>query len=336
MAKGKYQQKNRKKGKGLIVALIIVLVIVAVGGVAIYGKYASLVQGGEKLAAPWAVDGEKNPEDYSYEEFQSLTMEQQIAFQRAFASEEAFQAWLEREAPTAPTETEAVLVLPWEAAGAKQPSDYTWAEFEALDSGVQIAFQNTFGNASDFEAWMQAVNPTAPTEAAAARTLPWEEESGKELADYTWEEYEQWDGEIQIAFQNAFTDAALFQKWMDHVHPTQMEPEEDENSFVSSQSNLAEYTWNDFQSMTVDEQMAFQNAFPNAEAFENWMKKVNPEVQEELLGAGDYPWETPGAKQPEDYTWEEFEQLTGQQQMAFQSVFESDDAFVAWYEKVHP
>ena len=47
------------------------------------------------------------------------------------------------------------------------------------------------------------------------------------------------------------------------------------------------------------------------------------------------PWEN-GGKQPEDYTWEEFEALSDEQQMAFQNSFEDNKDFENWYYKVGP
>lgn len=335
MAKGKFEKKQAtgKKNKKSLMAIVLIVVIVAVAvvGIAFYCEYVSSAQSVSDAAAPWEMAFAKKPKNYSYEEFQALTPEQQILFQRAFATEADFVAWLEREGPSTPTEADLIIALPWETAGAKQPSDYSWEEFKSLDAAVQIAFQKEFASQSEFEAWMQKVNPVEPTETTEAMMLPWET-SGKSLSDYTWDEYNQWDIDIQMAFQNAFKDASEFQKWMDKVHPVETQGQQKSYPFTTGERNPAEYTWDEFQNMTAEEQMAFQNSFLNKQAFEDWMTATNPEGQ---LSTEDLPWEVPGAKQPEDYTWEEFESLTAAQQIAFQSAFEDQDGFTLWLDKVH-
>ena len=73
--------------------------------------------------------------------------------------------------------------------------------------------------------------------------------------------------------------------------------------------------------MTPDEQMAFQNAFDSFEAFDHWL--VNAQYTEPEL-----PWRN--GKQPWEYTWEEFEALTLEQQIMFQNSFSSVEEFEQW------
>ena len=64
---------------------------------------------------------------------------------------DGFAQWMNHaQQPTQPPE------MPWEVAGAKQPEDYTWEDFEALTVAQQIAFQNYLGEAA-FETWLNRV-----------------------------------------------------------------------------------------------------------------------------------------------------------------------------------
>ena len=47
---------------------------------------------------------------------------------------------------------------------------------------------------------------------------PWEQPGGKRLEDYTWEEFLDLSGVLQIAFQNDF-GADAFEEWMNRVKP---------------------------------------------------------------------------------------------------------------------
>ena len=110
----------------------------------------------EKL--PWEVPGSKQPKDYTYAEFETLTAGQQMAFQNSFGSYEAFDAWLQKALSGNVGDTEEE-TLPWEVPGAKQPEEYTWDEFITLTSGQQIAFQSAFKEADGFEKWLEENEP---------------------------------------------------------------------------------------------------------------------------------------------------------------------------------
>lgn len=268
---------------------------------------------------------DKPVEEYSYSEFLAFSEEQQIAFQGAFDTFEDFQSWMDREAPPAPTEP--ALELPWEKAGAKRPEEYTLEEFEMLEPGAQIAFQSAFEDTNGFEQWLNKFLGSESTE--EAEVFPWQSNPSKPLNSYTWAEYEEWEGSVQMAFQSAFPSFQDFENWLSLAHP---EDSQSENPFLGR--NLTEYTWEAFLQMTPEEQIAFQNAFPSGEDFASWMEKAEAEQQGKTSKG--YPWNAPGGKQPEDYTWEEFENLTGEDQIAFQSAFDSADGFSVWFEEKHP
>ena len=45
---------------------------------------------------------------------------------------------------------------PWEN-GEKEPSEYTWEEFLALDDNPKEAFVESFANPSDYDKWLEKV-----------------------------------------------------------------------------------------------------------------------------------------------------------------------------------
>ena len=199
----------------------------------------------------------EQPSAYTWQEYLAMTAEQQLEFQRKFGSQEVFEAWMENA-----MKEDVLAECPWEEPGAKQPEAYTWAEFEALSGGEQIAFQNALGKEA-FAAWMdESQNRSGAS--------PWEEPGAKQPEEYTWAEFEALSGAEQIAFQNAM----------------------------------------------------------GQEAFAAWMQAAQNR-------SAAYPWEEPGAKQPEEYTWAEFEALSGEHQIAFQRVL-GVEAFEAWMNRVNP
>ena len=251
----------------------------------------------------------KQPSQYTWKEYLSMTAEEQTAFQKEFGSEEVFEAWLE----TAMQEDTKV-ECPWDTPGAKQPADYTWEEFEALSGALQIAFQKDLG-ADAFDVWLNEAQ-NQPEE------YPWDEPGAKQPADYTWEEFEALSGDHQIAFQNSLGGDG-FEAWLEQFQSQGVEYPWD----GSGAKQPEEYTWEEFEALSGEYQIAFQNAL-GEDAFEAWMEKVQSQSEE-------YPWDEPGAKQPEEYTWEEFEALSGEHQIVFQNVL-GMEAFEAWINRVNP
>ncbi len=210
--------------------------------------------------------------------------------------------------------------LPWENGG-KQPSEYTWAEFEALTAGQQMAFQNSFGNIEAFDAWMQKAQGNESVET----DLPWEN-GGKQPADYTWAEFEALTAAQQMAFQNSFGNVEAFDAWLQKTQGS--ESVETDLPWENGGKRPTDYTWAEFEALTAGQQMAFQNSFGSVEAFDSWLQKAQGSESVET----DLPWEN-GGKQPAEYTWAEFEALTAGQQMAFQKSFGNIEAFDAWLQK---
>ena len=94
-----------------------------------------------------------------------------------------------------------------------------------------------------------------------------------------------------------------------------------------SGKSVEEYTWAEFEDLSAAQQEAFFDAFESIEAFEAW--RISAQTAIEL------PWEN-GNKAIEEYTWAEFERLSGAQQEAFFEAFESLEAFEAWMKEAQP
>ena len=294
----------------------------------------------EVLYIPWE-NGGKQPSEYTWAEFEALSPALQMEFQKYFGNIDAFDAWMQKaqgNGNEAPEETQEP--YPWEIPGAKQPSEYTWAEFEALASDYQIAFQNAFSSIDAFEAWRQKVQGNTneePGEEPGQQegSYPWEKTGAKQPSEYTWAEFEALAPEHQIAFQKAFDSIDAFDAWMQKA---QGNGNEGSGGAVETYpwektgaKQPSEYTWAEFEALSPEYQMAFQKAFDSIDAFDAWMQKAQGNGNEGSGGTeGTYPWEKPGAKKPEEYTWAEFEALEPEYQIAFQFAFDTSDGFDKW------
>ena len=259
------------------------------------------------------LSGDKHPSQYTWEEYMALSEEQKEAFRKSFRSEDIFNQWMEQaQADDGPA-------LPWEQGG-KAPSAYSWAEFEALSGEQQIAFQNAFENFEAFDAWLRAHEPTEP-----GLVIPWEN-GGKAPGEYTWAEFEALSGELQMAFQEAFASFEAFEEWM------MLSQRYGEAGLPWEQGGKqpVDYTWAEFEALSGEQQIAFQEAFGDFEAFDAWLRASQPTEPGLVI-----PWEQ-GGKQPVDYTWAEFEALSGELQVAFQDSFEHFEDFEAWMNRVNP
>ena len=124
---------------------------------------------------PWEADGAKQPEDYTLEEYEGLTAEQRKAFRDHLGSA-GYAAWLEwAEEEAEPVE------IPWTKPSAKQPKEYTWAEYQALTEKQKKAFMEHLGP-QGLEAWLEKVQDKKEEN-------PWEVPGAKQPKNYTWAEY---------------------------------------------------------------------------------------------------------------------------------------------------
>ncbi len=162
------------------------------------------------------------------------------------------------------TSSSTELYLPWKDGG-KQPSEYTWEEFEALEGGQQIAFQDSFGNFEKFDEWMQKTR-------YGEEKKPWDEDGAKQPSEYTWEEFEALSAAQQMMFQNSFESFEEFDEWMWKAQVnTEKNPWDRKGAKQPS-----EYTWEEFEALSAAQQMAFQNSFESVEDFDKWLKANNP------------------------------------------------------------
>jgi hypothetical protein len=121
----------------------------------------------------------KDPDAYTWEEYQALSQVEQEAFFLWFGTVSAFEVWMESAKPVESTAPD----LSW-TENSKKPDAFTWEEYEKLTPEEQELFFLWFDSESAFEAWMETVKPTE-----SAPSLEWDK-PGKTPDAYTWEEYQ--------------------------------------------------------------------------------------------------------------------------------------------------
>ena len=191
--------------------------------------------------------------------------------------------------------------------------NYTWEEYTKMTEEEQMEFQNSFINYKAFEKWME--------EAQIVKVdVPWEN-GGKKPSEYTWEEFEALTEGQQIKFQKSFKNFKDFEKWMEEAQIVEIDV-----PWESGGKKPSEYTWEEFEALTADQQMAFQNSFKTSDDFEKWMETATNEgtgisfEKDELFSV----------------TWEEFEAMTGEEQMIFQNSFGGFEEFDKWLQANEP
>ena len=247
---------------------------------------------------------------YSWDEYQAMSNEEKDAFFQRFDSVESFEAW---KSSVQPEET-----LPefrWDKPG-KQPSEYTWEEYQVLTPEEQEAFYQWFESENAFMSWLETAKPEEST-------LPDWNKPGKLPSEYTWEEYQALGAEDRDAFSLWFASETAFEDWMNQAKPDESEPTEPIWSL--SGKTPKDYTWEEYQVLSPEQQDAFYLWFGSLDAFEAWMKAAKPEESEPELES----WDESG-KQPDEYTWKEYQALTPEEQEMFYQWFASRDEFEKW------
>lgn len=191
----------------------------------------------------------KQPSEYTWEEYEALSDDQQAEFQKSFADIETFDSWL--------SSAQANAVLPWENGG-KQPSEYTLEEYEALSDFLKDAFFESFEDEYEFSQWL-----------SDAKGYPWDD-GGKLPSEYTWEEYEALTDEAKGAFQKSFADITDFDAWLTEAQANASRPWENGGKQPS------EYTWEEYEALSDFLKDAFFESFENIEDFDEWFAANEP------------------------------------------------------------
>lgn len=147
--------------------------------------------------------------------------------------------------------------------------------------------------------------------------------------DTTWDEFCAMTEEEVNAFIASFESQAAFEKWLEQMQSDVPGSNAEYPWEVPGAKKPQAYTWDEFCALDKEQMEAFIATFESSAAFERWAEKVQtaePGYQ--------YPWEKPGAKQPDEYTWDEFSDLSDDEVAAFMNWFGSEDVFTAWLEKV--
>lgn len=170
---------------------------------------------------------EKMPQDYTWADFEALSPEEQLVFPDRFENMEEFNDWLNRvqgnateAAGTGPVKTEPVdtAPIPTIVLGDKDPSDFTWEDYQALTPDQQMVFPDAFDSMESFHAWMNRVQPNGPTKESPPDSLNMDL-AEKKPEDYTWEDYLALSMEQQMLFPDYFERYEDFEVWWKKTAP---------------------------------------------------------------------------------------------------------------------
>lgn len=297
---------NKKKRIIVSICSVAVLVLCLVAVFWWIGGVAGMKQ---------LISGFKDPVVCTWEDYQDMSNEEKDDFFLQFDSVEDFEHWKDSVQPEV-TITE----FSWDESG-KQPDDYTWEEYLALSPEKKEAFYQWFPSREEFENWRNYAQP----EETKPEVPVWNEQ-GKLPSEYTWAEYQALSPDVQDAFFLWFPSKGDFEAWMNDAKPevaTTPNPTWDQPG-----KSPQEYTWAEYEALTPEEQDAFFGWFGSVNAFEAWMDAAKPvESSPEEPG-----WNKPG-KQPDAYTWEEYQMLSPEEQDAFFLWFEDLEAFETWADR---
>lgn len=141
--------------------------------------------------------------------------------------------------------------------------------------------------------------------------------------EYTWDEYIMLSEDEQKSFLEQFETNEELNKWLNYVIIQDYSGLADLPWETEGNKQPNQYSWNEFLKLTSSQQEAFFEWFDDSKKFIDW--QLNAQYNQEIL-----PWETEGNKQPNEYTWQEFESLTDIQQEKFFEWFENSDDFNDW------
>ena len=118
------------------------------------------------------------------------------------------------------------------------------------------------------------------TEEVEDVTYPWDN-GGKLPKDYTWEEYNKLDNELQMPFYHWFGSVEAFDEWMLNAQgkssSNNLEGSTDAHTTYPWDNGgklPKDYTWKEYNDLDKEYQIPFFRWFGSVEEFDKWMKEA--------------------------------------------------------------
>ena len=102
------------------------------------------------------------------------------------------------------------------------------------------------------------------------------------------------------------------------------------STVIDEIKNPESYTWEQYQALTPEEKMMFPDYFENMDEYNVWYESVAPTGDE----GANIPKVDLAGKNPEDFTWEDYQKLSIEEKMIFPDYFDSFEAYQKWYDSV--
>lgn len=214
------------------------------------------------------------------------------------------------------------------------PAGYTWEQYQEMTSEEKLAFQKSFGDMDEYKKWYEDQQASNEDENVLLRL----DLNERNPEDYTWEEYQELTPEEKAVFPDCFKDMNAYNEWYDknkedNEDKEEFESDEAEDSSVSidlNGKNPKDYTWEEYQKLAPEEKAVFPDCFKDMNAYNEWYEKNKEEtVGEDFSVSIDL-----NGRNPEDYTWEQYQALTQDEKAIFPDYFENMEAYKTWYERV--
>lgn len=94
--------------------------------------------------------------------------------------------------------------------------------------------------------------------------------------------------------------------------------------------DLYNYTLDEYQELTPNEKALIPDLFDNEEQYDDWYDSLKKNAEKkyhiDALEKGD--------KKAEDYTWEDYQNLSSDEKMLFPDYFDTFEDYQLWYENV--
>lgn len=158
--------------------------------------------------------------------------------------------------------------------------------------------------------------------------------NGQDPEAFIWEDYQALTPDQQMQFPDYFESLDAFNRWYESVDKSAGQENPDLSGmgdFLNGQ-DPADFTREAYQALSPEQQAQFPDFFESLDAFNNWYDSVTPNPEQDLPEMEDFL----SGRDPEAFTWADYQELTAEQQAMFPDYFESYDAFQAWKDTNQP
>lgn len=170
-----------------------------------------------------------------------------------------------------------VIALPVMILFEKDAQSYTWEDYQKLSAEEKATFPDKFNTMDEYNEWYSKVSSASNVDNfdnnddKQVTKVTDINIKGKKASDYTWDDYQKLSNDEKAVFPDYFESMEAYKDWYKKA-----KEEAGKNNIDLAGKKAEEYTWKDYEKLSLDEKAVFPDYFKSMDEYYKWYESVEP------------------------------------------------------------